>query len=143
MQDFDLTTADENTLVKAILEAEKQTSGELRIHIEDNSKKDPMKRAKVVFKMLKMHKTALKNGVLFYISKAQKSFVVLGDKGIDKVVPDDFWEEVKNEVIAHFKKEDYVAGLEKGVLMAGTQLKKYFPYQKDDVNELSNEISKG
>lgn len=143
MSDFNLTKEQEQVLIQAITEAEQQTSGELRIHIESNPDTDPMERAKKVFEMLEMHQTALRNGVLFYVATAQRSFVILGDKGIHELVAKDFWNEVKETVIGHFKEDNYVRGLKEGVLMAGQQLQAFFPYQDDDIDELSNEISKG
>jgi uncharacterized membrane protein len=89
-----------------------------------------------------MHKTDLRNGVLFYVGVQDHSFVILGDQGIDKVVADDFWESTKDLVIASFSKGDFAEGLVSGIREAGIQLKNYFPYESDDENELSDEISK-
>ncbi len=138
----DFLSAEEKLKVEnAIKQAELNTSGEIRVHLAKNCKKDVLDCAADTFAMLKMHKTKLRNGVLFYLSVNDRKFAVLGDAGINSKVPDNFWDEIKSTVLSHFKKEEYAIGLEKGILMAGEQLKKYFPYQSDDVNELSDEIS--
>jgi len=90
-----------------------------------------------------MHKTELSNGVLIYVSIDDHQLVILGDKGINDVVPKGFWESTKDEIINQFKKNNYKQGLVNGILEAGKQLKQHFPFQSDDTNELDNEISKG
>lgn len=138
-----ITPEGEKEIISAIQEAEKNTSGEIRVHIEKECKEDVFSRARNVFESLKMHETELKNGVLFYVSTNDHCFYILGDKGINDVVAKDFWESTKEIVIAHFKKDQYQQGLVEGILKAGEQLKKFFPYTKDDTNELSDEISRG
>jgi uncharacterized membrane protein len=137
-----LSKEEEQEIVQAILEAEKNTSGEVRVHIEKQSKLSPLERAQEVFFELKMETTKDRNGVLFYVSVADKKFAIIGDKGINDVVAVDFWDTTKEIVIDHFKKGNFKTGLVEGILSAGNQLKAYFPYQSDDENELSNEISK-
>ena len=141
-QEF-LTKADQNLVVKAIQEAEKNSSGEIRLHIEDECNEDLMDHASFIFEKLEMHKTELRNGVLFYVSIKPHGFAILGDVGINQKVPEGFWDEIKNHVISNFKSGAYAKGLSDGIIMAGEQLKKFFPYQSDDVNELSDEISFG
>lgn len=141
-EDF-LTKEEEQEIVQAIVTAEKNTSGEIRVHIEETSEKPPIERAKEVFSSLEMHKTEARNGVLFYIGVANKGFAILGDEGINNVVEADFWDCTKDIVLEHFKNKDFKKGLVEGILRAGEKLKHYFPYQSDDTNELSNEISKG
>ncbi|MEQ3661731.1 MAG: TPM domain-containing protein [Flavobacterium sp.] len=141
-EDF-LTKEEEQEIVQAIVTAEKNTSGEIRVHIEETSEKPPLERAKEVFSTLEMYKTEARNGVLFYIGVANKGFAILGDEGINKVVETDFWDCTKDIVLEHFKNKEFKKGLVEGVLRAGEKLKHYFPYQSDDTNELSNEISKG
>jgi uncharacterized membrane protein len=135
------TKEQKNQIVSAIKEAEKNTSGEIRVHIESNCKIDVLDRAAYIFKKLEMHKTALRNGVLFYLAVNDKKFAILGDAGINAVVPDNFWEDVKNIMAEYFKKSEFTEGLTKGISLAGELLKKYFPYKSDDINELSDEIS--
>lgn len=141
-EDF-LTKEEEQEIVQAIVTAEKNTSGEIRVHIEETSEKPPLERAKEVFSSLEMYNTEAKNGVLFYIGVANKGFAILGDEGINNVVEADFWDCTKDLVLEHFKNKEFKKGLVEGVLRAGEKLKHYFPYQSDDTNELSNEISKG
>jgi uncharacterized membrane protein len=138
-----LTGADEQAIVEAIQQAEKNTSGEIRVHIENTSGKPPLERAREVFQFLKMHETQARNGVLFYIGVKDRSFAILGDDGIDKVVEPDFWDCTKDVVIAHFKEQRYTQGLVDGILRAGERLKAYFPYADDDKNELPDTISRG
>jgi uncharacterized membrane protein len=138
-----LSKEDEQEIVQAIVSAEKNTSGEVRVHIEKHSNKTPLERAQEVFFELHMNETKDRNGVLFYVCVADKKFAIIGDEGIDKVVESDFWDCTKDIVISNFKEANFKNGLVEGILRAGERLKKYFPYQSDDVNELSNEISRG
>ena len=140
-EDF-LSKAEEQEIVHAIVEAEKNTSGEIRVHIEEHTEKSPLERAQEVFFELKMDETQDRNGVLFYICVSDKKFAILGDKGINEAVESDFWDCTKDIVIANFKEGNFKKGLVEGILRAGERLKKYFPYQSDDTNELSNEISR-
>jgi uncharacterized membrane protein len=140
-EDF-LTKQDEQEIVLSIVEAEKNTSGEIRVHIEEHSEKSPLDRAQEVFFELKMNETQDRNGVLFYICVSDKKFAIIGDKGINDVVESDFWDCTKDTVIANFKEGNFKKGLVEGILQAGQRLKNYFPYQSDDTNELSNEISR-
>ena len=128
-------------VVAAIETAELNTSGEVRVHLDDNCKGEVLDRAAYVFEKLEMHKTEERNGVLFYLAVQDKKFAILGDAGINQKVPDNFWEEIKSDVISNFRKGDFAGGLSSGIVKAGEQLKVHFPYQQDDVNELDNEIS--
>ncbi len=139
-----LNEEEEKDIIAAIQEAEKNTSGEIRVHVENHTEKPPLERAQEVFHLLEMDKTAARNGVLFYIGVADKSFAIIGDEGIDKVVENDFWESTKDVVISQFKKGDFKQGLIDGILKAGKSLKSYFPYDDEgDINELPDTISRG
>ncbi len=138
-----LSEAEEARVMAAIREAEKNTSGEVRLHLEPYCKIEVMDRAADVFGFLEMHKTALRNGVLFYLAYEDHQFAILGDGGINQKVPDQFWQETRDLVLGHFKSGNYAEGLIQGILHAGEQLKQHFPYQADDKNELSDEISFG
>ena len=138
-----LTKKEEEEIVEAIRVAEKNTSGEIRVHLEKKITNDAIDRAVEVFNELKMYNTKDANGVLIYVAVKSKQFAICGDNGINKVVPSDFWESTKNIMASHFQNGNFKQGLVDGILKAGEQLKKYFPYQDDDTNELSNEISKG
>lgn len=142
VEDF-LNKEEEQAIVEAICVAEKETSGEIRVHIEKTTSKVPYERALEVFHSLNMHETELQNGVLIYLAVADKQFVICGDKGINDVVPIDFWDSTKEAMAMQFKTGNYKQGLIEGILKAGEQLQKYFPHQENDLNELSNEISKG
>ncbi len=137
------TEEDKLQITNAIRVAETNTSGEIRVHIEKHCKSNVLDRAAYIFEKLKMHKTELRNGVLFYVAIEDKKFAILGDVGINQKVPDNFWEEIKNDVFEAFKEKRYAEGLANGIIKAGEQLKEHFPYQDDDVNELSDEISFG
>ena len=142
VEDF-LTVAQEQEIIEAIRVAEKNTSGEIRVHLEKSTQKDTLERAKEVFLFLKMNETALHNGILFYVAVEDKKFAVLGDKGINKVVPTTFWDSVKDIVLEKFKEQNFTEGLTLGILETGSKLKQYFPYQDDDKNELPDIISLG
>ncbi len=130
-------------IVEAIKKAEHNTSGEIRVHIENKTPGDVIERALYWFRKLGMTKTKLRNGVLFYLAVKSRKFAIIGDEGINKVVPEDFWEKIKENMQEHFKKGEFTEGLVQGIIEAGDALKKYFPYQKDDVNELEDDISFG
>jgi uncharacterized membrane protein len=137
-------TENEKLQIKnAINAAEFNTSGEIRVHIEKHCREDVLDRAAYIFEKLEMHKTKLRNGVLFYLAIEDHRFAILGDAGINQKVPDDFWEKIKEEMAAQFKEGHIAQGLTGGIIQAGEKLKQYFPWQKDDVNELSDEISFG
>ena len=138
-----LTEQDEQEIVKAIQTAEKATSGEIRIHVEASSKEKPYNRALQVFEQLEMHQTKQRNGVLIYVAFDDHQFVICGDEGINNAVSNDFWDCTRDEMASHFRKGNFKDGIVAGILNAGEQLKSFFPWQKDDVDELSNEISKG
>lgn len=138
-----LTPEEEQEIISAIRIAEKNTSGEIRVHIEATAEKDHYERALEVFHMLKMNNTKDENAVLIYVAVNDKKFVIYGDKGINDVVPDDFWSTTKDVMQNHFKHGDFKKGLIDGILKAGEELKDHFPWQIDDEDELSNEISKG
>ena len=128
-------------IVAAIKEAELNTSGEIRVHIENHCKEEALERAAEVFYGLKMDRTAARNGILFYLAVKDHKFAIIGDEGINKEVEHDFWNDIKNEIISNFKENKFAEGLIAGILKCGDKLKKYFPHQNDDVNELSDEIS--
>ena len=137
-----LTEEEEQEVVAAIQKAERKTSGEIRVHIEKSSKGDIWERAMEVFHLLKMDNTKEDNGVLIYVAIDDRNFVIYGDKGINKVVPPDFWESTKEAIIAQFKKGDYKQGLIDGINRAGHELQEHFPWSEGDKNELSDKISK-
>jgi uncharacterized membrane protein len=139
-----LTSEQQEQVKQAIREAELNTSGEIRVHIDKKCEaENVLERAAQVFDLLGMQKTELRNGVLIYVAVESRQLAILGDIGINQVVPENFWESTRDIMIEYFKKGDYTQGLVKGILHAGEQLKKHFPYQTDDINELPNEITFG
>ena len=138
-----LTKAEEQEIVEAIGIAEKNTSGEIRVHIEKENAIAPIDRAVEVFRNLHMENTKERNGVIIYVALKSKHFAIYGDKGIHDIVGDDFWDSTKDIMANHFKNGNFKQAIIDGILKAGEQLKTYFPHQADDTNELSNQISKG
>jgi len=138
-----LTKEQQASIVQAISDAENNSSGEIRVHLESTCKDDALNRATDIFKNLKMHKTALRNGVLIYLSIQDRKFAILGDVGINIKVPEGFWDQIKELMISHFSKGEIATGLTDGILLIGEKLKTFFPISEDDINELSNEISFG
>lgn len=144
MSASDFLSKDQKTMVEnAIREAEKNTSGEIRVHIESEIKGEVLDRAAYLFEYLNMHKTEQRNGVLFYLATKNRKFAILGDAGINSKVPANFWDQIKDSMGAAFSEGKFAEGLSQGILTAGEQLKAHFPFQKNDVNELSDEISFG
>lgn len=135
--------AEEHEIVEAIRQAELNTSGEIRVHVERKCADEPFDRAKVVFHDLGMDATELKNGVLFYLAVDDHKFVIMGDKGIDERVGHDFWDYTRDLMQDHFRHGRFKEGLIDGILRAGEKLKEFFPRSADDKNELPNEISNG
>jgi uncharacterized membrane protein len=133
--------SEKEIIVKSIKLAEKNTSGEIKVHIEPICEIDTFERAKQVFFKLELDKTEQRNAVLFYLAYEDHKFAILGDEGIDKVVPSDFWNRIKELLQKYFSQGAFVSGLCDGIERAGEQLKHFFPYQSDDINELSDDIS--
>ena len=133
---------DEQQRIKQAVEAaEKHTSGEIRVCVEKTCSEDVLDRAAKYFTQLDMQKTKLRNGVLIYLATEDRKFAIIGDGGINKVVPADFWDNAKLQMLEQFKQGNLVEGIVTGVTKAGEQLKKYFPYLLDDSNELSDDVS--
>jgi uncharacterized membrane protein len=128
-------------ILASVREAEKETSGEIRVHIESKLNGDLLDRAAWLFKKLGMHNTAERNGVLFYLAVSDRKFAILGDAGINAKVPAGFWDDISELMRKNFKEGKFTEGLSEGILMAGEHLKIHFPHRADDVNELSDEIS--
>ena len=142
VEDF-LTPQEEQEIVDAILEAEQNTSGEIRVHIENSAKIDHFSRAQQVFHFLKMDNTKDENGVLIYVAVHDHKFVIYGDRGIDRAVPKGFWDTTRDVMQEHFKKGDFKTGIVQGILSAGKELEVHFPWHHGDTNELSDAVSKG
>lgn len=139
-----LTPEEELQVVDAIRVAEKMTSGEIRVHLEAyENPQQVFERTKEVFHFLKMDQTAAHNGVIIYVAVNLKQFVIWGDQGIHNKVGDAFWQSTRDAIVTQFKKGCFADGLADGIQEIGRVLQEYFPWQKDDTNELPDEISKG
>ena len=137
----EILAKDRKEIEKAISEAELETSGEIRVHIEKYCKENIMDHAAFIFEKLAMHQTNERNAILFYVALEDHKFAILGDAGIHQKVGPEFWDKIKEEMLPFFKNEDLVSGLKFGIEKAGKELKRYFPYQSDDINELDNEVT--
>lgn len=136
------TPEQQQRIIDAIRQAELATSGEIRVHIEQQCPEtDPIKRAIQVFADLQMHETQEQNGVLIYLAPGARKFAIIGDVGINTRVPAGFWDSTKDHMRQHFAVGDYTEGLCQGIREAGQQLKQFFPRSSSDTNELSNDIS--
>jgi len=134
---------EQDSIKQAIMNAELDTSGEIRVHIENVCKGEVLDRAAYLFKKLGMSKTEQRNGVLIYLAIRNRKFAIIGDSGIHKTVPADFWDNIKSKMLDFFREDNFCDGLIYAVTEAGEHLKKYFPHSKDDVNELPDDISFG
>ncbi|MGL4630657.1 MAG: TPM domain-containing protein [Leadbetterella sp.] len=145
MQSSDFfTPEDQRKIVEAIKTAEKQTSGEVKVHIEKLCPEpDPFDRAKYVFEFLALHKTSNRNGVLFYLAYEDRKFAILGDKGIYEKLGQGFWDDTATMCKSYFAEGNYLTGLTYGIEKAGEKLRDHFPYHKNDINELSDDLSFG
>ena len=131
----------QQAILNSIKAAELNTSGEVKVHIENHCKGPVLDRAAEIFSLLNMHKTKLRNGVLFYLAVKDHKFAILGDAGINSVVSGNFWDSIKEDMQKQFQQGKFTEGLSEGIQRAGEQLKVHFPYQSDDVNELPDDIS--
>ena len=138
-----LTTNEEAEIVEAIRRAEGKTSGEIRVHIEQQCESDVYEHALEVFHFLKMDNTAQRNGVLIYVAVDNKTFVILGDQGINNIVGADFWNTTRDKIATQFKSGNFKQGIIDGITEAGQALSKHFPWHQNDKDELDNTISKG
>ena len=125
----------------SIESAELETSGEIRVHIEEVCKGNVLDRAAYLFQKLGMAKTQLRNGVMIYVAIKDRKFAIIGDAGINEKVPEGFWDKAKTIMLNDFKENLFTEGLCKAVLLVGEQLKQHFPHQDDDKNELPDEVS--
>ena len=136
-----LNNEEDHRVVEAIRQAELNTSGEIKVHIENHCRGDVEERSLFVFNRLKLNETKLRNGVLIYLAVKDRKFAILGDEGINNVVEDGFWNDVKDLMQSRFKESRFAEGLEEGIMHCGEKLKTFFPYQTNDINEISDEIS--
>lgn len=136
-----LNHEEDQRVVEAIKQAEKNTSGQIKVHIENHCRELLEKRALYIFNKLKINETKQRNGVLIYLAVRDKKFVILGDEGINAVVEDNFWNDIRDLMTAQFKEGHFAEGLEQGILRCGEKLKTFFPYQSTNTNEIPDEVS--
>ncbi len=135
------TPLEKEDIKMAIRQAELDTSGEIRVHVETTCAGDVMDRTARLFEKLNMQDTKLRNGILIYLALRNRKFAIIGDSGINAVVPENFWDNIESEMLSHFRENRFVDGLIKAIEEAGSQMKKHFPYVSSDINELPDEIS--
>ena len=135
------TEEEQHRIRIAIEDAEKHTSGQIRVCIEKTCSDNVLDRAAKYFHKLEMHKTKHRNGVLVYVATVDRKFAIIGDAGINKVVPADFWDSTKEDMLEHFKLGDLVEGIVTGLKITGDHLQKFFPHNTDDTIELSDDIA--
>lgn len=136
-----LSDSEQKQIVDAIIKAEKNTSGEIRLHIDSVCEGPAYDKAVKIFNYLGMEGTAQRNAVLIYLACESKVFAIIGDKGINEVVPENFWNDILLEMKNDFSKGHFASGLIKAIEMTGNKLCEFFPYTTDDINEQSDEIS--
>lgn len=136
------TPEEEKAIIQRIAEAERQTSGEVRVHLAEQIERDVLQDARMVFQRLGMAKTAARNGVLIYVVPKAHRFAIVGDEGIDEVVPEGFWDEVRDSMQAHFRRKAFALGVMEGISKVAEKLATFFPHQGEhDENELPDDIS--
>lgn len=135
-----ITPSKRKEIKSAIKKAEQLISGEIRVFIDDTCKADVLDRAAHIFEKLEMHKTKARNGVLIYVAVVDHKFAIIGDGGIHKLVKDDFWNKIKSEMTEHFKQNNIAEGIIHAVHESGKALSAYFPLQKNDEDELPDDI---
>ena len=140
-KDF-FTTEEKLQVVEAVRDAEKMTSGEVRVFVESHcSFIDAIDRAAELFFEMEMDKTKERNAVLLYVAMKDKQLAIFGDEGIHQKVQSDYWNREVEKMICNFNKKDYAAGISEVVADIGEALTEYFPYNKEtDKNELPDEI---
>ena len=136
-----LSKLDSDRIVAAIAEAEKRSSGEIRVHITRRKPDNLEERARRRFELLGMTRTAERNGVLFYVAPNLRRFQILGDSGIHEKCGDVFWKETAAGMEEHFRRGDFTEGLVHGIAKAGAILAEHFPRAAGDTNELPDEVT--
>jgi uncharacterized membrane protein len=140
-QAADFFSEEQQLMIKAaVVRAERNTSGEIRVCIDAHVADEPLDRAVYWFDKLKMQNTKERNGVLIFIAIEDKKFSVIGDSGIHEKVTQQFWNDLVNEMKSFFAKNDLTGGLIHAIEHCGKALSTYFPYQRNDVDELPNEM---
>jgi len=137
------TKKQQGDIKQAILNAELDTSSIIRVHIENACEGDVTERAEKLFRKFELNKSELRNHVLFYMALQNRKFAIIGDTGINEYVPKSFKKDLNKRMLSHFKEDNFTEGLCEGIKLTGEILKKHFPQQTDDINELADELSFG
>lgn len=137
------TPVEQQRILAEIGRAEERSSGEIRVHLDRHSGKDPLHKARQVFERLGMARTRQRNGVLIYLDTDHHKFAIVGDEGIHRVVPENYWEGVKEEMQGYFRKGEFCEGLCRGIRRIGEELQAHFPADEKAGDELPDEISEG
>ena len=140
LSDF-IPTDGQHRIAQAITEAEKHTSGEICVHVTPHCRGDAMKRATAAFNRLQLYRTARRNAVLIYVAYLDHKLAILGDVGIDSQVDEGFWDEAAALLQQRISVGRQVDGLCDTIALVGEKLQSIFPADRDDVNELSNEVT--
>ena len=138
------TKAEQKAIVDSIAEAETLSTGEIRTFIErdlENPGVDPYLRAREVFAQLGMQNTAERNGVLVYLAVRSRKFAIVGDEELHKLVGEDYWIDIRNQLAAEFAVERFAEGMVAAIRAIGDSLSSYFPPRSDDINELPDDIA--
>ena len=138
---FFFSKKEKGQILAAVREAEKNTSGEIRVHLEYRVRGPVYGHAQKIFQRIGMTKTAHRNGVLIFLATRNKKFAILGDVGINEKVPEGFWNDVVQIMAEHFKRNKFAEGISEAVIRIGEKLRAYFPHQTNDKNELPDNIS--
>ena len=136
------TAEEQQLIIEAIQNAERMTSGEVRVFVESKcSYMDAIDRAAELFFQLEMQKTDDRNAVLLYVAMKDRQLAVFGDEGIHEKVGNEYWNNAVQKMISNFNRENYAAGIAEVVKDIGTALTKNFPFNNDtDKNELPDDI---
>lgn len=140
LDDF-ISVEGQRRIARAITEAERRTSGEICVHVTPHCLSEPIKQAEAVFNIKHLYRTQRRNAVLIYIAYSDRKMAILGDTGINRLVPDGFWNDALALLAQHFRRHCVVEGICAAVALIGEKLSEFFPADREDINELSNEVT--
>ncbi|HVU08096.1 MAG TPA: TPM domain-containing protein [Verrucomicrobiae bacterium] len=132
----------DDDIVAAIRDAEKKTSGEIRVFISHRKIKNTVEAATEQFHRLGMTKTKHRNAVLIYVAPAAQQFAVIGDEGVHRQCGDAFWQLLTQEMSSHFKKSEFTPGILHAVRKAGELLAVHFPPEPENNDELPDGVAR-
>lgn len=135
---------EEARITEAIRLAERGTTGEIRMYVEDFCLRDhPVERAAEVFQLFGMYNTAARNAVLIYLAEKSRNFAFWGDTGIHDRVGFQFWTEEKQLLREHLQRDEGAEGLCMVIRQIGEKLRTHFPGDDINDNELPDDIIYG